>query len=262
MSAESKHNSVKTLPPPRVFNVQFGHAWQIVTPRIYRYENQKWIDEFFDSGRPRLSTFAKFASYPDETRGDRDEGKDVSHGETRDSKSIILAHAQGMSAAVLCCSHRLDHALREGFNRDSAFQIKDTLGFAFEISRQLPGFRGGLEGSCIYRHNRSINRKIDFDSERYRRSDGTIDMQMIPDLSAALGGPELVLLKHKKYENQQEYRILWHLDSIGSEFIDVVAPKARQFCQKVDAADYHTEPIEKGSASLRSNAKSVRRARA
>jgi hypothetical protein len=63
-------------------------------------------------------------------------------------------------------------------------------------------------------------------------------MKMIPDLCRELGGPELVLLKHKKYENQQEYRILWELDAVSGEFIDIVAPKARQFCRKVDAAEY------------------------
>jgi hypothetical protein len=72
-------------------------------------------------------------------------------------------------------------------------------------------------------------------------SDGTVDMQMMFDAGQALGGPELVLLKHKRYEHQQEYRILWELDTIGGASIDVVAPNARQFCRKVDAADYGVE---------------------
>jgi hypothetical protein len=114
----------------------------------------------------------------------------------------------------------------------------NTVGFGFELARQLPGFRLGLEGSCIYRTDTSIRRDIDFDFEKYKRPDGNVDMQMMFDASNKLGGPEIVLLKQKRYENQQEYRILWELDAIDTEFVDVVAPKARQYCRKLDAADY------------------------
>jgi hypothetical protein len=228
MTGAPDQNRVKTLPAPKVISIPFGQHWQVVRPSVYRYEDQNWINEFFEIGRLRLSTFAKFATYPDEIRGDKDEGHDASYGETTDNKSVVVAR----------CSHHLNHQLREGFKRDSAFQIMDTVGFAFEISRQLPGFRGGLEGTCIYRNNRSINRKINIDTEKYRLPDGNIDMKMISDLCRELGGPELVLLKHKKYENQQEYRILWELDAVSGESIDIVAPKARQFCRKVDGAEY------------------------
>jgi len=75
-------------------------------------------------------------------------------------------------------------------------------------------------------------------------------MQFAFDAGQALGGAELVLLKRKRYEDQQEYRILWELDAIGGEFIDVVAPNARQFCRKVDAAEYGVESPSCSSRSL------------
>jgi hypothetical protein len=208
MSSIPEQDRVKKLPPPHTINIQFARPWNVVTPSVYRYENQKWIDEFFETGRMRLSTFAKFATYRDEIRGDRTEGHGFCYGETKDNKSIAIVQAQGMNAAVLCCSHRLDHKLRESFERDSAFQIMNTVGFAVEVARQLPGFRQGLEGSCIYRAERQIRRDIDFDIEKYNRPDGTVDMQMMFDAGQALGGSELVLLKHKRYEHQQEYRII------------------------------------------------------
>jgi Protein of unknown function (DUF2971) len=241
MSSIPEEDRVKKLPAPHTIHIPFTWNWNVVTPAVYRYENQKWIDEFFETGRMRLSTFAKFATYPDEARRDRNEGKGICYGETHDGKSIFIAQAQGMNAAVLCCSHRLDHKLRESFERDSAFQIMNTVRFGVEIARQLPGFRHGWEGSCIYRHDRNepqIKRDIDIDIEKYQRPDKTIDMQFAIDAGQALGGAELVLLKRKQYEGQQEYRILWELDTVRGEFIDVVAPNARQFCRKVDAADY------------------------
>jgi len=63
-------------------------------------------------------------------------------------------------------------------------------------------------------------------------------MRMMPDLGGALGGAELVLLKRKKYEGQQEYRLLWELDAIKGEHIDVIAPNARKFCRKVGPAEW------------------------
>src|SRR5262249_40828077 len=144
MSSIPEQDRGKKLPQPHVLNIQFARPWNVVTPAVYRYENQKWIDEFFETGHVRLSSFAKFATYGDEVRGDRSEGHGFCYGETKDSKSIVIVQAQGMNAAVLCCSHRLDHKLREGFERDSAFQITNTVNFAVEIARQLPGFRQGL----------------------------------------------------------------------------------------------------------------------
>jgi hypothetical protein len=151
MNSIPEQDRVKKLPQPHILNIQFARPWNVVTPAVYRYENQKWIDEFFETGRMRLSTFAKFATYADEIRGDRSEGHGFCYGETKDNKSIVIVQAQGMNATVLCCSHRLDHKLRESFERDSAFQIMNTVGLAVEIARQLAGFKQGLEGSCIYR---------------------------------------------------------------------------------------------------------------
>ncbi len=233
-----EQDRVKLRPPPHVVTIQFGTPWNVVTPAVYRYEDQRWIEEFFETGKLRLSTFAKFATYADEQRGDTSEGQGFCYGETSDNKSVGVFQSQGITAAVLCCSHRLDHGLRNGFERDSAFQITNTVGFSLEISRQLAGFRHGIEGSCIYRSDATIKRAIDFDFEKYKLPDGNIDMQMMFDAGAQLGGPELLLLKRKHYERQQEYRLLWELDAIGADYVDVIAPLARQFCRKVEAEEW------------------------
>lgn len=238
MSGATEEDRVKKHPPPHTIQIQFGSQWSVAKPEVYRYEDQKWIDEFFASGRLRLSTFAKFASYPDEIRGDPNEGRALCYGETGDGHEIFVVQGQGTNAAVFCCSQRLTHELRQAFGRNSAFRIVNTVGFAWEIARQLPGFQHGLEGACIYRARKEINRNFNLDMGKYKRPDGTIDMQMVIDAGNALGGPELLLLKRKQYENQQEYRLLWNLDAIGTEYIDVIAPRARQHCRQIDASDY------------------------
>jgi hypothetical protein len=93
MNTVPEQDRVRKLPPPHTINIPFAQNWRVVTPAVYRYEDQKWIDEFFESGRLRLSTFAKFATYPDEVRGDRSEGKAFCYGETSDNKSVIVLQA-------------------------------------------------------------------------------------------------------------------------------------------------------------------------
>jgi hypothetical protein len=233
MSPPPGDDRVELRSPPNLIGYQFGQQWSVATPFVFRYEDKRWIEAFFETGALRLSTFSRFATYPDEMRGDTHEGRGFGYGENTNKNSIVTFQAQGANAAVLCCSHRLDHKLRKGFGRDSAFEITNTTLFAFEVSRQLPGFQAGLEGACIYRANASIQRAVDLNLEQYRLPDGGVDMQMLVDAGMALGGAELLLMKRKTYESQQEYRILWELDALEGEYIDVLAPKARQFCRRI-----------------------------
>ncbi len=236
--SEAQDGKVIVRPKPFVITVQLAQPWQVVTPAVYRYENAQWIDEFFDTGRLRLSSFAQFAKYPDEARGDPNEGSAFCYGEAPNDRCVIVQQTQGMTSAVFCCSHRLDRDLQNAFQRNSVFEIINTVAFAHEISRQIPGFRQGYEGSCIYRSDGRISRKVDIDWENYKLPDGNIDMRLMTDSMQALGGAELILLKRKQYENQQEYRLLWELDMLPGDFIDVAAPMARQYCRRVQASDY------------------------
>ncbi|HEY8215239.1 MAG TPA: hypothetical protein VIG36_14040 [Methylocystis sp.] len=238
--AATEQDRVELLPPPHAVTLNFGQQWNVVTPSVFRYEDKQWIDLFFETGALRLSTFNKFASYPDEFRGDRHghEGFGVCYGETPENKSIVVAQRQGINALVFCCWHRLDSQLIKGFQRDSVFQIMNTVHFALEVSRQIAGFRHGLEGNCIYRDKLAINRKIDFELEKYKSPDGNIDMRAFMDAGQALGGPELVLLKTKQYQSQLEYRLLWEVDVTSGDYVDVIVPNARQYCRRVKDTEY------------------------
>lgn len=229
---------VKLLPEPNLVHLNLAQQWSIASPFVYRYEDQQWIDQFFETGTIRLSTFAKFSKYQDEVRGDTAEGSGFCYGETPDNKSVGIVQSQGLNALVLCCTHRLSRDMRDKFGRDSAFQIMNTVAFASEISRQLLGFRQGLEGSCIYRDGRTIKRSINFSMKDLEDANGNIELGSLFDIGRALGGAELVLLKDKKYEDQAEYRLMWTVDEIDGDFVDVKAPLARQYCRKVDQSEY------------------------
>jgi hypothetical protein len=151
---------------------------------------------------------------------------------------VGIFHAQGFDAFVLCVSTRLHEDLKARFGRDSVFAIESTLQFAIEVARQLPGFKGGMEGNCIYRTDPIIQRGIQFDLEKYKRPDGTLDMAMLQDANAELGGPERLLLKRKQYEDQNEYRLLWSVDATNGEYIDVHCPRAIQYCRRIDPSEF------------------------
>lgn len=226
--------------PPNRVSVHQGMQHDVILPEVFRYEDSRWIDEFFNEGKLRLSSFAKFAKYDDEQRGDPKEGSGLSLGHGG-GKTVGIAHSQGQDAYVFCGSLIPNHDIRCAMKRDSAFAIQDPLSFAVEIARQLPGFRGSMQGNCIYRPNTIINREFSVDIEKYKLPDGTIDMQMIFDAGAALGGPERLLLKTKRYELQREYRFLWFVDKVRGEHLDIECPNAVQYCRRVELSELEPE---------------------
>lgn len=217
---------------PASLSIGFGAQWNVMLPRVYRYEDKEWIDKFFETGELRLSTFSKFSTYQDEQRGDTSEGLNILHGRGSNHEVFMVA-GLGHSSLILCTSTKLDQQLATAFERDGAFEIMDTPAFAREISRQLPGFRHGAEGPCIYTDGKILRRKIDFDMEKFRAPDGNMDMAMLPHLQQQIGGLEQLFNKDQRYSQQAEYRLAWELDSLPANYIDIRAPLARQFCRPV-----------------------------
>lgn len=231
MEGDSKGASPMTGPKPAPSSVTIAWAthWQVILPSVYRYEDQVWIDKFFEDGSLRLGSFQQFSQYDEEWRGDKSEGTCVARGHAGD-KEIWMVHGQGVSAAVFCCSLKCSSEIQSDFKRDSVFEIFDTNGFALAVARQLAGFRHGLQGACIYRDERIIERAVDPSGIG---PNGELNFSSMVDYSRALGGPELVLLKPRRYEPQQEYRFIWELDRLDAPHIDIVCPQARQFCRRL-----------------------------
>lgn len=222
------------IPRPPAGKVTFNHVqhWVISIPRIYRYEDQQHIDEFFATGRLRLSAFAQFAKYPDEQRGDGSEGRGILHGMGKDS-SFSMVVGVGHGRLIFCASTRLSGALMRDFERNSVFEVSNPPSFAHAISRQLPGFRGGMEGFCHYEDGRCIVRNIDLAKDK----DGNVIMPDMPALIRETDVSDFMLLKERRYQAQAEYRLAWDLDAKTEDAVFVTAPDARQFCRRVDPSE-------------------------
>lgn len=223
---------------PQLPSMTISHSrdWTIVLPRVYRYENEEFIDEFFKTGRIRLSSFQQFASYADEQRGDKNEGRKALEGSGKGNRVFIVG-ASGMSSLVFCTSTRLSKSLMTDFQRNSAFEIFDTVAFAHAISRQLVGFRFGQEGHCLYEDDFAIRRAVDFKLQDHIRPDNTMDMNVIFDIQNQIAGREHVLAKGIKYQHQCEYRLLWELDKLDGDHQFVEAPEARSFCRQLKPSE-------------------------
>jgi hypothetical protein len=213
---------------PAWTSISFGFQWKFMLPEVYRFENQQWIDEFFETGCLRLSNFAKFSTYDHEARGDNMEGQGLSISQ-KGSRSVGVWLKEGRNSFVLSCGLLPHKGIMEELDRNSAFVISDPIGFAAEIARQIPGVIGGFSGLCVYRDPPILYRDLkdaDFPSE-------TDSLDQIMKIGEKLGGEERYLIKHTKYELQREYRFIWQTDQPAEDYLDVTAPAARRFCRRI-----------------------------
>lgn len=225
--------------PQMPISVQFSQEWRIRRPVIYRYLEKKFVDDFFQSGLLRISSFSKFSQHCDEERKDMSEGFGVvthqnSEGE---GQTIIASLSQGSNAYVLCGSMSLREDLSNAFGTDSGFRINDSLGFSAAVARYIPGFHIGQEGPCFYVGQKSVNRDmgpIDWDTLKPSQESEEFDPSKISRTMLDAAGDDLFFMKHDIYAHQNEYRLLWHTPQNVFSHIDIVCPEARQFCSRFE----------------------------
>ena len=126
--------------------------WQHHSPRVYRFLERQYVDEFFDTGVLRLSSFAQFRKHVDEQRLDSTEGTiNVLCRRGEHSTELFFFQAEvGTDAYILSASLVPSGDIMKDFNADSAIVIRDPVGFASEVGRALEAFRVGFDGPCSY----------------------------------------------------------------------------------------------------------------
>jgi hypothetical protein len=218
---------------PRFFQLSFQSPWAILRPRVFRFLEEKYVDEFFDSGKLRLSSFSRFAKHEDEERKDAAEGRSVSF-QSDGMHTLVASSASGHDCYVLCGTTSSSERISEGFGQ-AAIVIGDTTEFAGVVARALSNFSDGIEGHCIYNRGRRIDRAREEGSiqemlDKHKNSDGTLNMDILRDAVKPVV-VEQMFLKDERYAHQLEYRILWRCSKV-LEFIDIEVPEARRFCWK------------------------------
>lgn len=223
-------------------NLQSGKPLHIYLPNIYRYMNKKYIDLFFDEGKLRLSSFKKFHQYPDEIRGDKNEGSGGITGIGNSGFQYNVMTNVGKDAYILCGSIIESENIMKEFECDSFFRIIKPLEFSMAISNAITGYSRSFQGFCNYRSTRILKKSIEgMDIKDFTGPEGTIiegGQRGNQRINQILGnGVDLMFLKENKYQNQSEYRFIW---SINTQFypmhehLDIECKEAIQFCERID----------------------------
>lgn len=221
-----------------MITLQISKPWNIVTPVLFRYLNQEFINEFFESGRLRLSSFQAFSKYKDEQRLDPNEGESILDGLGNGVAFRAKVH-HGRSSLILSTSRIEDDQLMKDFNVDGYFKIKDSTNFGVLISNKIPCFVSGIEGSCIYSSERSIQRKIDLkdrDGQRLKElkeKDSNLYKAELSKIINEISEMDGYFVKLNKYSHQNEYRFIWNCEYLKEATMFIECPEAIQFCEKV-----------------------------
>lgn len=224
---------------PSTFNVQFQKPWDILRPRFYRFMQKNYVDDFFETGALRLSSFTAFKAHADEQRRDANEGFGLRWGVGQNA-TIAMVGGRGADCYVLCGSTAGIQSVAEVFpDCDSCLVISDTLSFGASVASAIPHFKGGMEGPAIYKDDLTILRDIgtktiDEIMNQHKNSDGTISMSMLSAIHQDIGGIEEFFVKHSSFSKQSEYRILWAVEGTAEEYLHIKVPSARQFCRRLD----------------------------
>jgi hypothetical protein len=56
--------------PPQRNQTQFFREWKLRQPYVYRYLKKRHVDQFFEDGTLRLSSFSEFSKHRDEAKLD------------------------------------------------------------------------------------------------------------------------------------------------------------------------------------------------
>ncbi|HUC79304.1 MAG TPA: hypothetical protein VMR70_00255 [Flavisolibacter sp.] len=205
--------------------------------------NKEYIDLFFEKGILRISSFKKFKEYPDEIRGDKNEGSGSVTG-TSDTSGFqfhVMSNT-GSNAYLLCGSIIESDALKETFKTYTCFRIVKPLDFSVAVSNAMLGFMRSYQGFCNYREHRMIKKLIPgLDINDFTGPEGTIvigGQKGNQRTNEIMGdGIDLMFLKEKKYQDQCEYRFIWTINSQFypmAEHIDIQCREAVQFCEKIE----------------------------
>jgi hypothetical protein len=198
------------------------------------------IDQFFDNGILRISSFKRFREYPDEIRGDKSEGGGTISGKGGDGFTFHVMTQVGGNSYMLSTSLEESDSIMKEFGVDSYFLITDPLGFSVAVSNALAGFKEAFLGFCNYQTYRIINKELsqmtleDFTGEKGSIIIGHSKMnERIGQLVE--NGIDLLYLKEKKYQSQAEFRFVWKINESFfqvSEHVDIVCKEALQYCRR------------------------------
>lgn len=207
----------------------------IRTPRVYRYMEKQYVDDFFNIGRIRLSSFASFSKHKDEQRFDDEEGTALCVHRTSENggQTLTFRFYFDNGAYVLCGSAMPSNPLMHDFGSDSAIIIRDVGGFVKAVANAVSGCSRSVHGPCSYQRTRAIERDLGWldIAESTTFDPKEMNAAAIENAVSELVTDDVLFLKPASYSHQVEYRLIWIAEQ-PDDHIEVVVPDAIQFCER------------------------------
>jgi hypothetical protein len=209
---------------------------RIELPPVYRYLPKEYVDEFFSSGKLRLSAFSEFAKHMDEQRHDTEEGWTIVDIPIP-SKQVALRSRAGIghNAYILSTSVKGDIELMKVFDTDSYFRINNVVAFSGAIASKILGWTGTMVGYCKYASQKEIQREMGMLAEKAveRSPEGEMYLDRITTVVREALFPDALFMKLGRYSHQQEFRLIWQVSHEVREALCVECREAVQFCERV-----------------------------
>lgn len=216
----------------------FSRPWSVRLPIVTRFlDDQKYVEEFFSTGRLRLSTFGEFRKHKDEQRCDPNEGRVNAEINTPNSNHHVVA-ISGQEAYVLCGGLVESPTMEAGFSTQYGIRILNPLAFADVVSGRIPGFVGGYQGNCIYRSDVFLHKRSSALLETPADLGGMDKWADDYDAFVAQQTAESFFIKQLKYASQNEYRFIWFAQGYETKELFIDCPEARKFCQRYEATSF------------------------
>ncbi|AZA56287.1 hypothetical protein [Chryseobacterium shandongense] len=207
-------------------------TWGYRIKPVYRIlSSEKYLNDFFEKGSLFISCFKNFKNYKDEMQGDASEGDAMVGGFTEKGDGNFIVYEGGVNAFVLCATNILTEEVIKDFNGLGAIKINNPTLFGMEVARKLPFVSSGIEGDCIYDDS-----KAHIFEEEKNKAFQTINFKNPVEIQQKIlqltTGIE-VFTKYKKYEHQQEHRLLWFSERSIESGIVINCPEAIEYCEKI-----------------------------
>ena len=209
-------------------------------PRLYRYLEKKYVDEFFGNGSLRLSSFERFRKHEDETRMDLNEGfaKFIHRTSEGGGETLIMDYECHPNVYSLCASALPSKNLMAKFSgADSAIVIWDPIRFAYEVTealKKIVSVRECIQGPCSYQLRRVVERDLGYlglaDEETSDPS--KMDSDKLNSVISKVINHDVYFLKRETYVGEAEYRFVWLIDGVASQALDIVVPEAVRYCAR------------------------------
>lgn len=207
-------------------------------PILYRFIEEQYVDEFFKTGKLKLTTFDNCKKLEDDNRKDTKEGQSELYGYDGNIK-MQIGFGVGSDAIMLCTSLCSEYKDDKGSVCTKYIEIFNVQGLLFAIADQLTKndhvVKSILYGPCFYTkkefhgtvHSEAFREKLEKEQK--------FDWDEMTRITNSIGGNNMFFQKpvDKRFEN--EYRLLWIVDNPKKDKdIFVTIPHPEKYCRLID----------------------------